>query len=55
MQQNSVKINQKQKAISTEEYLMKKGLICQNSPQDQIKSETISRNYIVMELEMLYV
>lgn len=55
MQQNSMKIKQKQKVISTEEYLMKKGLLYQNSSKEQIKSITIPRNCIVMELEMLYV
>lgn len=55
MQQDSVKMNQKQKAISTEEYLMKKGLLYQNSPSEHIQSATIPQNRIVMELEMLYV
>ena len=55
MHENSVKINQKQRAISTEEYLMKKGLLYQNSPKKQIKPESIPQNCIAMELEMLYV
>ena len=55
MQQNSMKIKQKQKVISTEEYLMKKGLLYQNRSEEQIKSITIPQNCIVMELEMLYV
>ena len=55
MQQNSMKIKQKQKVISTEEYLMKKGLLYQNSSKEQIKSITIPQNCIVMELEMLCV
>ena len=54
-QQNSMKIKQKQKVISTEEYLMKKGLLYQNRSEEQIKSITIPQNCIVMELEMLYV
>ena len=52
MQQNSMKIKQKQKVISTEEYLMKKGLLYQNRSEEQIKSITIPQNCIVMELEM---
>ena len=55
MHENSVKTNQKQRAISTEEYLMKKGLLYQNSPKKQIKPESIPQNCIAMELEMLYV